>query len=79
MSIVCQYYSREPGNKHNGLCALGWSSGVPFAGECQKCLKEGRNTPEAFQKAKERYERSHPEEFRGTLKGCCGSALNESS
>lgn len=71
--IDCPYYSREPGNRHNGLCALGWSGGKPFKGECKKCIAAGRNTRDAYATAQARYERTHPDQFRG-ISGCCDRA-----
>jgi len=73
MKIDCPHYSREAGNRQHGLCALGWSGGRPFAGECLKCLKEERNTPAAYVAAQTRHARTHPEPFRG-LSGCCDRA-----
>ena len=43
MTITCQFYSREPGNKHNGKCALGRYAGRPFAGQCLDCINDGMN------------------------------------
>jgi hypothetical protein len=75
MKISCPHYSRKPGNKHNGLCALGWFGGKPFAGNCNQCLSAGRNTPEAFAAAQAKYTQTHPESFRGKS-GCCDNATN---
>jgi hypothetical protein len=72
--INCPYYSREPGNKHNGICALGWFGGKPFLGEClHKCLPAGKNTQAAYDAVQVEYERTHPEPFRG-VSGCCDRA-----
>lgn len=70
--ISCSFYSRE--SKHNGLCALGWYGGKPFAGQCKKCLEEKANTKAAFDAAQEKWAKSHPEPFRGTVSNCCGRA-----
>jgi hypothetical protein len=71
----CPHYSRDPGNKHNGNCALGWYGGKPFAGQCLACIKANQNTADAYAKAQARYEKSHPAPFRG-ISGCCDNATN---
>jgi len=71
MTIPCPFYSRAPGNTHNGQCALGWSSGRPFAGECLKCIAAGRNTPEAYAAAQAAHEKQFPESARNNVRPCC--------
>jgi hypothetical protein len=73
--ISCPHYTRELGNKHNGICDLGWASGKPFIGECLRCIKESRNTPEAYAAAQARHALTHPAGV-PRVSGCCDSALN---
>lgn len=73
--IDCQYYS--PRTKDGGTCGLGMYAGTPSHGICKICLERNQNNPEYAKSIVERYNRTHPPDKRGTLKGCCGSALNE--
>lgn len=41
MKIACRYYSRE--HDRHGLCSLGHHDGTPWAGQCLRCIADGRN------------------------------------
>lgn len=74
MTIVCQYWERIR-DRGAAKCILGWHGGRVHVKNCLDCLAAKENTPEAYQKAQEAYERRNPDEFRGQS-NCCGSALN---
>lgn len=45
----CKYQSRKL-DVGPFTCSLGWYNGKPHYGNCIKCMADGKNTPEAFDK-----------------------------
>lgn len=68
--ISCPHYSREPGNRHNGKCALYLYGGRPYAGNCLACVKAGENNETFAKELFARAEKAHPEN-KPKLSGCC--------